>query len=99
MGDARGRVLIWDLPDWRLRAVHSFGRDRPMLVHMLKDEQHYLFVPDYNEIRIVSLRSGTTVHAFGNLWDADAAYVAGDVLLIVNRRGASCGPSQHRRRG
>lgn len=91
-GDDKGRVLIWENPGWRLRAVHSFpgshsGASVPMLLHILPDSQHYVFVPSYNEMRIVSLRSGATVHEFGNLWDADMAYVTGDTLLVVNRTG------------
>lgn len=85
-GDSRDKVLVWDRVNWQLRAIHSFPLSGSIMrLYVFDDNEHYLVVPDYGEMRIVSLETGMTVETFGDLWDADAAYVAGNTLLVVNR--------------
>jgi len=87
-GDGEGKVHVWDSKDWHLRAIHSFSnKGNIMRLHVFDDNKHYILVPSYGEIIIVSLETGIIVKKFGNLWDADISYITNHILLIINRDG------------
>jgi len=85
----KGKVLIWQRDNWRLRTIHSLGNSGIIRLHVFDDNLHYLIVPSYGEMQIASIETGLTIEKFGDLWDADAAYVAGNTLLVVNRKGGA----------
>lgn len=88
LGSYGGKISIWDLEGWQLQGIHSFAKG-PMKLHVFGDNQHYLLVPPYDSISIVSLLTGDTVKTFENLWDEDLAYATDDALLIVGRKDSS----------